>query len=167
MEMARYLGIAAVTASLVVVTAHAPARAEPVCVALTAQVTSVFDSTGVLGGDITVGDTISGVYSYESTTPDTHPESTFGDYVQTKAPFGITLNAGGIVFRTDPKRVNYFIAIANDFPTLGGFEDLYSINSFRNNIFEKEIAFDERTGEIRNDIVWGLADPDRHGSVKY
>ena len=56
----RAIGIAAVTASLVLMTAHAPARAEQVCIGLTAEVTFVRDDAGILGGDVQVGDTISG-----------------------------------------------------------------------------------------------------------
>ena len=90
------------------------AYAEPIAIAITSEVAVVDDRSNVLGGAIKVGDIITGTYVYESTTPDTNPDPTVGDYLNTTAPFGITLNAGGFVFRTDPTNVDFIIEIVND-----------------------------------------------------
>ena len=151
----RIMSVAAI-ASMVLMAAYAPARAERVCIGLTAQVTQLFD-TGVLGGDIKVGDTISGAYVYESTMLDTNPESLIGVYVHgslaggTKAPFGVTLNAGGIVFRTDPNHVSFPFQILDGF---GGGGDGYQFISHIN-IFEKSVPIDFET---ENFIFWQLDD---------
>jgi hypothetical protein len=129
------------------------ADAEPVSIAITAEVAEVDDTRGYLGGAINVGDVITGMYVYESTTPDTQSLPTVGDYRQTTAPFGITLNAGGFVFRTDPNNVNFLVEIVNDhgFPA----RDNYLLRSY-NNIFDRSVPF-----ERENHIAWQLDDPTR------
>lgn len=124
-------------------------HAEPVCIAITAEVAYVDDRGGILDGAINVGDVITGTYVYESTTPDTNPLPTVGDYWHTTAPFGITLNAGGFVFRTDPANVNFLVEIVNDHGTPAS--DNYLLRSY-NNIFDVGSSSD-------NHISWQLDDP--------
>lgn len=124
-------------------------HAEPVCVAITAEVAYVDDRDGVLDGAINVGDVITGTYVYESTTPDTNQLPTVGDYWHTTAPFGITLNAGGFVFRTDPANVNFLVEIANDHGTPAS--DNYLLRSYKN-------IFDIGSNS-NNHISWQLDDP--------
>jgi hypothetical protein len=91
-----------------------PADAVRVPIAITAQVRLVDDPGGFLGGAINVGDTVKGRYIYESTTPDTNPAPTVGDYQHTIPPFGIRLRVGGLVFRTDPSNVDFLVENVND-----------------------------------------------------
>jgi len=44
------------------------------------DITSVTDRDGILGGQVQVGDTFSGSYTFESTTPDSNPHVRFGYY---------------------------------------------------------------------------------------
>ncbi|MEQ1545824.1 hypothetical protein [Methyloglobulus sp.] len=125
------------------------AHAEPVCISITAEVASVNDQGGVLAGAINVGDVITGTYVYESTTPDTNSAPTVGDYQHMTAPFGITLNAGGFVFRTDPNNVNFLVEIVNDHGNPAS--DNYLLRS-DNNIFDVGSSSD-------NNISWQLDDP--------
>ena len=125
------------------------AHAEPICIAITAEVAYVDDQGGVLAEAIKVGDVITGTYVYESTTPDTNSLPTVGDYWHTTAPFGITLNAGGFVFRTDPNNVNFLVEIVNDHGTPAS--DNYLLRSY-NNIFDVGSSSD-------NHISWQLDDP--------
>jgi hypothetical protein len=98
-----------------------------------------------------VGDVITGTYVYESTTPDTSTSPTVGDYWHTTAPFGITLNAGGFVFRTDPNNVNFLVEIVNDHGIPAW--DNYLLRSY-NNIFDRSVP-----SERENHIAWQLDDP--------
>ena len=87
---------------------------QTVCIDITATVESVFDQSGVLAGVISQGDVITGRYVYDLTTEDTNSLPTVGDYFHTATPFGITLDAGGFLFRTDPNNVNFLVEIVND-----------------------------------------------------
>lgn len=53
-----------------------PAHAKIVPIAITAEVTSISDGTGtgLLESRINVGDTITGVYIYDSSSPDSYPD---------------------------------------------------------------------------------------------
>ena len=54
-------------------------EASPITVAITGTVRSVDDFEGILGGAISPGDTITGIYTYDSATPDTNSLGTVGD----------------------------------------------------------------------------------------
>lgn len=122
-----------------------------ISIAITAQVAEVSEFGGFLGGAINVGDVITGTYVYESTTPDTSSASTVGNYQHTTAPFGITINTGGLVFRTDPNNVNFLIQIAND--NVNPPSDNYLLRSY-NNVFDISVP-----SETENHIAWQLDDP--------
>ncbi len=141
--------VALLASSMLVVGATMEADAEPISIAITAEVAYVDDPGGFLGGAITVGDVITGTYRYESTTPDTNPLPTVGDYWHTSAPFGITLIAGGLVFRTDPNDVSFIVEIVNDY--LG--RDNYLLRSY-SNVFDISVP-----SETSNHISWQLDDP--------
>jgi hypothetical protein len=143
----RVIGIAAVTASLILTAAHAPARAEQVCMGLTAKVTFVRDDAGVLGGDVQVGDTISGAYLYESTAPDAAPEPEAGYYPFRTAPYGVVLNVGGIVFRTNPARLRFDIVLVDQ-------SRPFCFRQLRR-LFDKSVPINSET---ENDIGWQLDD---------
>jgi hypothetical protein len=144
---------------VVVVVAHGPmgrAEAGVITIALTAEVELVDDPGGFLGGAIGVGDTIQGVYRYESTTPDTNPLPTVGDYRHTTPPFGITLQVGGLVFRTDPSNIDFLVEIANDH--LGDPRDNYLLRSY-NNLFDVSVPTPSPELPVTNHISWQLDDP--------
>jgi hypothetical protein len=99
----------------------ASAAAAIIEIGLTAEVTEVDDTGGLLEGQINVGDLIPGSYKYDSDTPDmdwhgAYPPPAVGDYWHWSAPYGIRLNAGGFVFQTDPDDVRFAIEILNDHP---------------------------------------------------
>lgn len=125
------------------------ARAEPVCVNIRAEVEFVDDPTDILGGAIGDGDIITGTYVYESTTPDSNSSPTVGDYWHTDAPYGVTLNAGGLTFRTDPNDVNFLVEIVNDHGVPAS--DNYLFRSYTN-------IFDVGSNS-ENHISWQLDDP--------
>ncbi len=89
-------------------------RAEIVTIQLTAEITGINDYADLLEGNISVGDIITGSYSYDSDTPDTNPSDTVGDYRHYDQPYGINLSIGSLVFQTDPDNVNFLVEVANN-----------------------------------------------------
>ena len=60
-----------------------------------------------------VGTPITGEYTYRLPTKDTNTDQTVGDYPHDRKAFGITVNVGGFVFKTDPKNVNFLVELVN------------------------------------------------------
>ena len=142
--------IATVVFAIGIANTLTPVYAKPVCIEITAEVNLVVDDYGFLDGAINVGDIITGTYDYESTTYDSNPSQTVGLYRHSSSPFGITLNAGGFVFRTDPNNVDFLLQILNDFDDPP--RDIYSLISY-NNIFDLSVP----SVEI-NRISWQIID---------
>jgi len=103
-------------------------RATIITIELTAEIAEVDDISGLLEGNVNVGDTITGSYTYDSAKPDSEPLETGGAYDYLSAPYGITLSAGGFVFQTDPDNVDFRIDILNNH--LG--QDGYVLRSYNN-----------------------------------
>ena len=104
-------------------------RATIITINLTAEVTQVDDLAGeLLEGQVNVGDTITGSYTYDSTTPDSSPSETVGSYWHLSSPCGISLSVGGFVFQTDSDNVYFLVQILNDH--LGN--DGYLLRSYYN-----------------------------------
>jgi len=98
-----------------------PAEAALITIEITAEVDSVVDDAGLLQGKISVDDTITGHYIYDSTTPDSKPaHNGDGDYWHNSSPYGIFLSVGGFVFQNDPDNIRFVIEIRNDDLALGG-----------------------------------------------
>ncbi len=91
----------------------ARADAYPVTIFIEAEVDSVGDSGNYLEGKINVGDTITGYYTYESTTSDIDPSIYIGRYEHYTSPYGISLSAGGFVFKTDHDNVDFIVSVGN------------------------------------------------------
>lgn len=72
-----------------------------------------------------------------------------GDYQHSTHPFGITLNVGGFVFRTDPNNVNFLVEIVNDHGNPAS--DNYLLRSYNN-------IFDVGSSSVTH-ISWQLDDP--------
>ena len=100
-------------------------RAELITITLSATVDYV-DGGSLFG--ITAGSTVTGSYTYESTTSDTNPFTTVGDYWHYATPAGISLTVGGFQFKTDPTNVNFLVSIGNDYPP----DDNYLVRSYNN-----------------------------------
>jgi len=122
------------------------AQAELIIINITATVDIVNDFGNYLEGKIHVGDTITGSYTYESTTWDSNPSSTIGDYEHYSAPAGISLSVGGFNFKTDPAAVNFLVEITNDYPPNDDYFLLSSNNLPLSN------------GTLVESISWWLSD---------
>lgn len=91
------------------------AHAEPICIQMTGEVTSVESAGNSLDSAIHVGDALTAAYVYESTTPNTSTEPTLGSYPQTAAGTGLVFNINGYLFRTNPDDRQSLIAVRNDY----------------------------------------------------
>jgi hypothetical protein len=72
-----------------------------------------------------------------------------GDYRHTSSPCGITVNAGGFVFQTDPGNVDFLVEIVNDHGTTA--RDNYLLRSYNN--------LPLANGALVEHIAWQLDDP--------
>ncbi len=113
------------------------------------KVIGVVDSDNLLGGAIQVDDEIIGKYMYYSRTQDTYPgDPEIGEYWHTSFPFGIEVNVGGFVFKTDPNNVKFIIHINNKIES--HLPDSYDVTSDNNLPLSNGMAIDE--------IDWTLID---------
>jgi hypothetical protein len=133
--------------------AASAAHGYPVLIDITARVRWVDDFDGYLGGAVQAGDMVQGRYAYESTTLDSNPAPTVGDYCCYAAPYGISLQVGGFSFRTDPGNVDFLVEIANDHGSPHPM-DGYLLRS-SHNLFDVSVPDD---GSLDNQIWWQLDD---------
>jgi hypothetical protein len=75
---------------------------------------------------------ITGVYTYDSSTPDSDPREYVGLYEHNAPPFGIMLTCGGFVFMSDPDNVELTVTLKEDYSTLAGVSDVYEVVSGSN-----------------------------------
>ena len=129
-----------------------PAQAEPITIAIEAVVDRVDDPSSYLGGKIKTGDIIAGTYTYDSSTLDSNPSPSVGDYQHFDPPAGIFLSVGGFDFQTDPANVYFLIEVANDHPWFDPDinKDNYLLISYNNLPLSNDTLVD--------DISWQLDD---------
>ena len=112
-----------------------------------AKVASIEDSQNVFRGTIREGDTISGFYRYDPSTPDSSESPNIGAYESTTKKAGITVNTKHFTFKTDPNNVNFLVEIADN----NGDRDNYLLRSVNNLPLANGFPVDE--------IAWQLDDP--------
>jgi hypothetical protein len=128
----------------------ATAQAQDRTINLTAQVAVVEDPQGALGGAINPGDTITGSYTYNLATPDSNTLPTVGDYWHIgPGVYGISLQAGDLVFRSNPADVMFLVELVNDHGTPAS--DNYLLRSYHN--------LPASCGVLVEHISWQLDDP--------
>lgn len=134
------------------------ADATLVIVGITAEVTSVADGsgTGLLESRINVGDTITGVYIYDLSTPDSDQWPDSGLYEHDAAPCGITLMVGGLVFMTDPENVDFTVDIRDNAGYVWGCEDSYTLESRNNLALENDFPVNDISLELRDSSCFAL-----------
>lgn len=74
-----------------------PVHAVPITIDVQATIRDIEDHSGYLTSLIRVGDTISGSYTFDSSTPKTSTNDQFGLYNHTSSPYGIILTANDLV----------------------------------------------------------------------
>ena len=117
---------------------------------ISATVSLVDDPDNLLNNAVSLGDTVTGTYIYDSTAVDSNPLVQVGDYHYTTAPNGIRLNVNGLTFATNPADVNFLIELADNYENL----DNYVVLSY-NNLF----AVSAPGLFVMNTIDWQLDDP--------
>jgi hypothetical protein len=123
-------------------------QAQIVEIAITAEVSLIDDPCNLLGGQVNLGDTITGSYIYDLSTPDATPDPESGIYWHYNSPFGIYLNAGPFVFQSDPDNVEFLMQIVNDEgPSL---RDVYLFNSYNNLNFNEDVFVDNISWQLNN-----------------
>ena len=87
-------------------------RGEIIIIGLSAEVTYMDENaTELLDNQLSLADTITGYYTYDSETPDNNPNNALGAYRHLTMPYGVVLFGGGFTFQTDPADVDFFIGI--------------------------------------------------------
>lgn len=113
---------------------------ETITINLTAEIVGIDDRDGLLEGRISVGDIITGSYTYDSDTPDTNPLSEVGDYWHASSPYGVILTTGEFVFQTDPENVNFVLEVGNNH--LYSSWDHYLFRSYNNLALSNDVVVD-------------------------
>lgn len=85
----------------ILLVAGSMAWAAPLTVNVTAHVTSIDDAANILGGQLSVGQTVTGTYTYETSVADQEPHWAYGHYPQYPAQARTRLSAGSLVFESD------------------------------------------------------------------
>jgi hypothetical protein len=91
--------------------AHAP---ELIAVRLSGTITSVTDPNGLLEDGVRIGDAVSGMFVYDETAPDEHPQPDVGRYRFRDPRFMMAVDAGRLSFASDPATVDITIRLVND-----------------------------------------------------
>lgn len=121
-------GLAAAIATLAL--PAVPQTAEPVRISFAARVHNVYDPGNELHEAISVGDLLHGTVTYDPSAPGSHPQPNVARYEFRRSPNGIVVEAGQLIFQTDPKNVDFSIALANDEGSPA--RDRYIVTSARN-----------------------------------
>lgn len=125
----KLLGVMSLGAVLVLLPACQ--RANLVSFRFGGEVGLVDDFNDLLGGAISVGDPVSGVFRYDLFTQDSDPSPHTGLYVHRTPPAGISMEIEGLVFRTDPKDVHFQVEVHSFF---GDPADMLILSSYTNRI---------------------------------
>jgi len=137
----------ALAAAGIFLTIGGNARGDIIRVDMNGEVISVVDPMGLLGGQISVYDEMTGFYRFDTSTPDSEPlNSNQGDYQQTTAGCGISLNINGMLFASVTENMDVLIRVINDTDS----KDSYLLNSTVN----LPVAGDVTISSIR----WQLED---------
>lgn len=115
-----------------------------------ATVSLVDDPDNLLNNAVSVGDTVTGFYTYDSTAVDSNPLEEVGDYRYTTAPNGIRLTVNGLNFGTKPTDVDFLLELVNNYQG----RDNYLVISY-NNLFDVSSP----GLVVMNAISWQLDDP--------
>jgi hypothetical protein len=121
-------------------------------IAFTAKVSDLQDVSNVLEDNVKVGDTLTGTYTYNPSTKDTNADETVGDYHHVKKPYGIIVNAGNLVFKTDPKNVNFLVELVNR-----DLDDHYLLRSYTNLPLSNGIPVEHISWQLDNETGESLS----------
>lgn len=118
---------------------------------LSGVVTTVEDPTNYLGGSVSLGDPVSGVFYYDLDAVDIDSSPNVGYYKHNSSPYGISLRINSLTFRTDPANLDFFAVTVNN---LSGRD--YFVLGSNANIFPWSTPLSQST---MSEIAWELDDP--------
>jgi hypothetical protein len=126
MRSMRKLAAIAAGAFTIVVAAAVPAAAQDVTFTFSGTITY---ADRLPFPDITVGTPFTGSYTFNLATPNQGSISSVGDYWHQTQPYGVSLQIGSHVFKSDPAAVEFLVELVNDH--YAGFDN-YVFHSYRN-----------------------------------
>jgi hypothetical protein len=94
-------------------------------------VAAVTDPSLYLGGNVGVGDTVSGRFAYDPSAPDGHPQPDMGRYRLRESPCGVEAETVRLRFASDPAAVDIRINLLND-KQASVLKDQYEVKSASN-----------------------------------
>ena len=109
-------------------------------------------TSNLLEDNVKVGDTLTGTYTYNPPTKDTNTDTTVGDYQHVKKAYGITVKAGNIVFKTDPKNVDFLVELTNR-----DMDDHYLLRSYNNLPLSNGVQVEHISWQLDNDTGEALS----------
>jgi len=130
--------------------------AEPVRISFVAQVDNVYDPGDALRDAVHVADLLQGTITYDPSAPDVDPRPNVGRYEFRRAPFGFVVEAGQLVFQTDPNRVEVSITVSNDEGDPP--RDSYVVTSARNLPLQNGATVSRMSWQLVDDTHAALAD---------
>jgi len=116
--------------SRMLLTGSAPAF-ELIAVEIDGNVTAVTDPSGYLQQKIGVGDPIVGLFVYDETASDQHPQPNVGRYRFQNPRYMVGFKTGRLSFASDPANVDITIKLTNDKKT-NVLKDQYGVKSTGN-----------------------------------
>jgi hypothetical protein len=106
-----------------------------------AVVNAANDNKNVFGGDIAVGDTISGILRYDLSATDGNASPEIADYRYNSGQYGFFLNVESYKFESDTSNLNFLVELTN---TQGTYiTDNFTVNSYNNIMSPKLFDYDE------------------------
>ncbi len=84
-------------------------------------------------GVVSVGDTLTGYYYFDTNAVDIAPASDTGRYRHSTVPYGIVVQHSAYVWQTNPANVKFDVVVENNIPWGEAPADRYSVSSYSNN----------------------------------
>lgn len=108
------IAIITVLAAAVLVVLAPTTQGQLIEIGLIAEIYLVEDYDNLLGGNVQVGDLITGSYTYDSSMTPASTSPTGALYVFNSSDVGAVLETNGLTFQTDSSNVDFQMGIANE-----------------------------------------------------
>jgi len=128
-----------------------------ITIAITANVTGVSDADNLLQGNVSVGSTITGTYTYNTSTIDMDSRANVGAYFHYGSPYGLSLTVNNLNFKSTPNNIKFLIALTNDGFNPNG--DFYIARSYNNIIVNSNVLVDSIAWQIDDISSTALLSP--------
>jgi hypothetical protein len=117
-----------------------------VTIQIEATVNYLDDYYNLLQGKVALGNTITGTYTYDTSTQDTDSTPYIGAYFHYSLPSGLSLTVNDLTFKSNPTNTKLLIALINDgFNPVG---DFYRVRSYNNLLTNSNVQVDSITWQL-------------------